>query len=120
MAPKSIPVFPYFSIYAGDFNYRHVEWEYNITKHDGMCLVDWADNINLTLLHNSKDPRTIFFAGSWYEPRRGFRNVLEKFSTQKSLRNIFMFPTLTIADFSPKVCKSCPKQAFQTIKILQG
>ena len=36
--PTAIPTFPHPSLYAGDFNYQHVNWGYNKTSPDGESL----------------------------------------------------------------------------------
>ena len=59
-----LPVFPHPSLYAGDFNCHHVDWGYNINNADGECLVAWASNNSLVLLHNPKDAAS-FHSGRW-------------------------------------------------------
>jgi len=36
--PMAIPTFPHPSLYVGDFNCQHVDWEYNKTSPDGESL----------------------------------------------------------------------------------
>ena len=50
-----LPVFPHFCLYAGDFNCRHVDWDYNEDSRDGVCLAGWASVNNLALFYNAKD-----------------------------------------------------------------
>ena len=64
MIPSAIPVFPHPCLYAGVFNYQHVDWGYSFTSPDGESLADWATKSNLALLHNPKDAPS-FFSGRW-------------------------------------------------------
>ena len=50
----SLPVFPSPCVYADDFNCQHVQWGYRANTTNGECLVEWAANNNLMLLHNPK------------------------------------------------------------------
>ena len=59
-----LPVFPHPCLYAGDFNCQHVDWGYDANSADGECLVGWANNNNLVLLHNPKDAASLY-SGRW-------------------------------------------------------
>ena len=58
-----LPVFPHPCLYAGDFNCRHAEWDYDDNSPDGECLAGWASINCLALLYNAKD------AASYYSGR---------------------------------------------------
>ena len=64
LTPNAIPMFPHPCLYAGDFNCQHTDWGYHSITPDGECLIDWAANSGLVLLHNSKDAPT-FFSSRW-------------------------------------------------------
>ena len=57
-----IPVFPHPCLYAGDFNCRHIDWDYDDNSPDGECLAGWVSINNLALLYNAKDA-AIFYSG---------------------------------------------------------
>ena len=62
-----LPVFPHPSLYAGDFNFRHVDWGYDDNSPDSECLAGWEciNSINsLAILYNEKDA-TSFDSGRW-------------------------------------------------------
>ena len=50
----SLPLFLSPCVYAGDFNCQHLQWGYIGNTSNGECLVEWAANNNLMLLHNPK------------------------------------------------------------------
>ena len=93
LSTASLPMFPFPCVYAGDFNCLHVQWGYRANTSNGECLVEWAANNNLMLLHNPKGA-TSFTSGCWNtgtNPDPAFvsagpnnrlpdRCVLEKFS----------------------------------------
>ena len=60
----SLPVFLSPCVYAGDFNYLHVQWEYRHNISNGEFLVEWAAGNNLMLLHNPKGAAS-FTSGCW-------------------------------------------------------
>ena len=60
-APTAIPTFPHLALYVGDFNYQHVNWDYNKTSADGESLDSWATSNNLGLLYNPKGSASFFF-----------------------------------------------------------
>ena len=91
-----LPVFPHPCLYAGHFNYCHVDWGSNDNSLDGEYLAGWASINSLFLLYNAKDA-TSFYASCWntgtnpdlnfasidpYSPLLD-RAVLEKFSRSK-------------------------------------
>ena len=59
-----LPAFPHPSLYAGDFNCRHVDWGYNDNSPDGECLAGWASANCLALLYNAKNSVS-FYSGRW-------------------------------------------------------
>ena len=59
---SDLPVFPYFCLYADDFNCQHVDWGYDANSEDGKCLVGWANNNNLILFHNPKNAASFHFS----------------------------------------------------------
>ena len=61
---SDLPVFLYPVLYAGDFNYLHVNWGYRTSGADGECLVAWAGLNCLVPLHDPKDEAT-FYSGHW-------------------------------------------------------
>ena len=60
----NFPVFPHPCLYAGDFNYRHVDWGYDDNSPDGECLAGFASINCLALLYNAKDASS-FYSCSW-------------------------------------------------------
>lgn len=59
--PQSVlPLQPHPSIYAGDFNSHHSEWDYRDDDENGESLVSWASTAELLLVHDSKDRRTFY------------------------------------------------------------
>ena len=92
MQVSDFPVFPHPCLYAGDFNFQHVDWVYDASSADGKCLVGWASANNFVLLHNPKDAVT-FHSGCWntstnpdlafvsidLDSRLPDRQILEKF-----------------------------------------
>lgn len=43
------------AMYVGDFNSHHSLWGYARNNDDGNKLVDWAESLNLFLIHDFKD-----------------------------------------------------------------
>jgi len=50
-----MPTFPHPSLYVGDFNCQHFNWNYNETSSHGESLDSWAASNNLGLLENPKE-----------------------------------------------------------------
>ena len=50
-----LPVLPRPCLNAGDFNCRHVDWDYDDNSPVGECLAGWASIYSLALLYNAKD-----------------------------------------------------------------
>jgi len=61
--PTAIPTFPHPSLYVGDLNCQHVNWDYNKTSPDGENLDSWATSNNLGLLYNPKESAS--FSHRW-------------------------------------------------------
>ena len=61
---SNLPVFSYPCLYAGDFNFQHVHWDYDANSADGKCLVGWENTNNFVLLHHPKDTAS-FHSGRW-------------------------------------------------------
>ena len=59
-----LPVFPHPCLYAGDFNCRHVDWDYDDNSLDGVCLAGWASINCFALLYNANDAAS-FYSGRW-------------------------------------------------------
>ena len=59
-----LPVFPHPCLYAGDFNCRHADCDYDDNRPDGECLAGWASINCLALLYNAKDVAS-FYSGRW-------------------------------------------------------
>ena len=59
-----LPVFPHPCLYAGDFNSRHADWDYDDNSPDGKCLAGWASIKCFALLYNAKDAVS-FYSGCW-------------------------------------------------------
>ena len=57
-------MFPHPCLYAGDFNCRHADWDYDDNSPDGECLAGWASINCLALLYNAKDAAS-FYSGRW-------------------------------------------------------
>ena len=57
-------MFPHPCLYAGDFNCRHADWDYDDNSPDGECLACWASINCLALLYNPKDAAS-FYSGRW-------------------------------------------------------
>ena len=57
-------VFPHPCLYAGDFNCRHADWDYNDNSPDGECLAGWASINCLALRYNAKEASS-FYSGRW-------------------------------------------------------
>ena len=64
MSSLDLPVFPHSCLYAGDFNCRHADWDYDDNSPDGECLTGWASINCLALLYNAKDAVS-FYSGRW-------------------------------------------------------
>ena len=65
-----LPVFPHLCLYAGDFNCRHVDWDYDDNSLDGECLAGWAIINCLALLYNAKDAASFYSAAQTLAPIR--------------------------------------------------
>ena len=59
-----LPVFPHPCLYAGNFNYRHADWNYDDNSPDDECLAGWASINCLAFLYNAKDAAS-FYSGCW-------------------------------------------------------
>ena len=57
-------VFPQPCLYAGNFNCRNVDWCYDNSSPDGLCLTVWASINCLALLYNAKSAAS-FYSGRW-------------------------------------------------------
>ena len=89
---SDLSVFTHPDLYAGDFNYAHVNWGYGTSSANGKCLVAWAGLNGLVPLHDPKDVTT-FRSGCWKtgtnpdltffsvgpDSRAPDRRILEKF-----------------------------------------
>ena len=64
MRSLDLPVFPHQCLYAGNFNCRHANWDYDGNSPDGECLAGWASINCLVLLYNAKDTAS-FYSGRW-------------------------------------------------------
>jgi len=64
LTPTAILIFPYPSLYAGEFNCQHVNWDYSTTFPHGEGLDSWAAANNLGLLHKPKGVAS-FFSHRW-------------------------------------------------------
>ena len=58
----TIPVLPYFCLYAGDLNCQHTDWGHNYTSPNGKCLADWAAKENLSLFYYPKMPKFLLWS----------------------------------------------------------
>ena len=109
MTLSAIPLFPSPSLYAGDFNCRHVDWGCNTPNSDGNCLAEWAANNNLAVLYDPKGPSS-FNSGRWgmgTNPDLAFtsvepnswapdRRVLEKFPRSQHQPSLILVPLLLV------------------------
>ena len=105
-----LPVFPHSCLYAGDFNCRHVDWDYDDNSPDGECLAGWASVNCLALLYNAKDAAS-FYSGRWNtgtNPDLAFasvgpnsrlpdRRVLDKFPRSQHRPSLITPPRFSLA-----------------------
>ena len=106
---SDLPVFTYPCLYAGDFNFPHVDWGYNTNSTDGDCLLAWARSNNLALLHDPKDEPS-FHSGRWNtgtnpdlafttvgpDSRLPYKRVLEKFPRSQHRPLLITPPRLSL------------------------
>jgi len=64
LTPTTIPMFPHSSLYVGDFNCQHVNWDYNKISPESESVDSWATSNNLGLLYNPKETAN-FFSHRW-------------------------------------------------------
>ena len=64
MQASDLPAFPHLCLYADDFNCHHVDWAYDNSDPDGVCLAGWASANNSTLLYSPKEAAS-FHSGRW-------------------------------------------------------
>ena len=107
-----LPGFPYPCLYAGDFNFHHIDWGYDDNSPDGECLAGWASINCLALLYNAnaKDVAS-FYSGRWNtdtNPDLAFasvgpnsrlpdRRVLEKFPRSQHRSSLITPPRFAVA-----------------------
>ena len=61
---SDLPVFPHTVLYAGDFDFPHVNLGYRTSSANGECLVAWVSLDGLVPLYDPKDVATFHF-GRW-------------------------------------------------------
>jgi len=116
LTPTTIPTFPHPSLYVGDFNCQHVNWDYNTTSHDGESLDSWATFNNLGLLYNPKETPSFFslrwnvctnpdlaFASFGQDSRLLDRRFLGKFSRSQHRPSLVTSPKLKVPAHSNPV-----------------
>ena len=110
-----LPVFPQPCLYAGDFNCRHVDWDYDNNSPDGECLDGWASINCLALLYNAKDAASFYF-GRWNtgtNPDLAFASVGpdSRLPDRCILGKVRPVTTSTFVYYTTKVCYGSAKHA---------
>ena len=104
-----LPVFLHPCLYAGDFNCRYADWDYDENGPDGECLADWTSINCLALLYNAKNAAS-FYSGRWstginsdlvfasvgLNSRLPDRRVLEKFPRSQHRPSLIAPPRFAI------------------------
>ena len=56
------PLYQHTTIYSGDFNCHHTSWGYSSNNPDRVALHDWARTVDLKLLFDHKQPKSLHSA----------------------------------------------------------
>ena len=114
--PTAIPTFPHLSLYFGDFNCQHVNWDYNKTSPDVESLDSWATSNTPGLLYDPKETAGFFshwwkvgtnpdlaFASFGQDSRLPDRRVLGKFPRSQHRPSLITPKKLKVPAYSDPV-----------------
>ena len=110
MESLDLPVLPDSYPYAGNFNYRRVDWRYDNNSVDGVCLTGWLSIDSVVLLFNIKLPQAFIHTGT--NPDFAFASGPYTVANLTELsKKVSQVTTSTFADYAIKVCFSSVKHA---------